>query len=85
MFLNKTEFKTPTRPVRTKFGLLVGKDSPYNDCENPYDIIWDPSSPSPITKGKFDSKATYKVTHISLKCILFAPPQKDVPLTPFAH
>ncbi|XP_031418388.1 ewing's tumor-associated antigen 1 isoform X1 [Clupea harengus] len=49
--ITQPEFKTPTRPVRTKFGRLVGKDSPYNDCENPYDIIWDPSSPSPITKG----------------------------------
>ncbi|KAG5278304.1 hypothetical protein AALO_G00097480 [Alosa alosa] len=48
--ITQPEFKTPTRPVRSKFGRLISKESPCNDSENQHDIIWDQSSPSPIRK-----------------------------------
>ncbi|XP_062389352.1 ewing's tumor-associated antigen 1 [Sardina pilchardus] len=48
--ISQPEFKTPTRPVRSKFGRLISKESPCNDSENQHDIVWDQSSPSPIRK-----------------------------------
>lgn len=49
--IKHTDFKTPTRPARTRFRGYINKESPCSENENQHDIIWDQGSPSPVRKG----------------------------------
>ncbi|XP_018606244.1 ewing's tumor-associated antigen 1 isoform X2 [Scleropages formosus] len=50
------DFKTPKRHAGIKLNGLNNADSPNNDSELLQDIIWDPTSPTPLKNGKDPTK-----------------------------
>uniref|UniRef100_A0A8C9QVY7 ETAA1 activator of ATR kinase n=1 Tax=Scleropages formosus TaxID=113540 RepID=A0A8C9QVY7_SCLFO len=55
--INETpDFKTPKRHAGIKLNGLNNADSPNNDSELLQDIIWDPTSPTPLKNGKDPTK-----------------------------
>ncbi|KAM9313816.1 ewing's tumor-associated antigen 1 [Pholidichthys leucotaenia] len=45
--VRETEFKTPTRILRSRPAAILVLESPHNDSDVHQDIVWDCSSPSP--------------------------------------
>uniref|UniRef100_A0A8C9QYL7 ETAA1 activator of ATR kinase n=1 Tax=Scleropages formosus TaxID=113540 RepID=A0A8C9QYL7_SCLFO len=53
LYFLPADFKTPKRHAGIKLNGLNNADSPNNDSELLQDIIWDPTSPTPLKNGKF--------------------------------
>ncbi|XP_008303872.1 uncharacterized protein LOC103375386, partial [Stegastes partitus] len=60
-----SDFKTPTRVLRSRPAAGFSADSPQNDGDLQQDIIWDAASPSPRRLGKRGKKQTAGVVDIS--------------------
>ncbi|XP_076585229.1 ewing's tumor-associated antigen 1 [Chaetodon auriga] len=61
----QSDFKTPTRILRSRAGGGFSEESPHNDSDFQQDIIWDATSPSPNKLGKRGKKQRAGVVDIS--------------------